>query len=86
VFSLTAVEMRLLASQCQSVHLFAYNNSRRVERIFVNYDTEAFYYTLYKFELWLVKESNMTLTALSGEINIDRDDSVSHYVTVSNPA
>jgi len=28
----------------------------------------------------------MTLIALSGEINIDRDDSVPHYVTASNPA
>jgi hypothetical protein len=43
VFSLIVVEMCLLASQCQSVHLFAYNNSRRVERISMKYDIEAFY-------------------------------------------
>jgi hypothetical protein len=28
----------------------------------------------------------MTLNALSGEVNIDRDDSVPHFITASNPA
>jgi len=52
----------------------------------VKYDIQAFYYTPYKCEFSLVLDSNMTLIALSGEINIDRDDSVPRYVTASNPA